>query len=117
MKYCVIVKYVYSWKGLSRVEIDWNKKKKKNEDINSCIYALIQLSGHSPKTYRKVFTSRTSQGLQDCSCLIMPINSKGWSLLRGRQDKKYSKTSLSWLPMGPAKTVNLEGWSNGILIY
>ena len=22
----------------------------KNEDINSCVYALIQLSGHSPKT-------------------------------------------------------------------
>ena len=24
--------------------------KSQNEDINSCIYALIQLSGHSPKT-------------------------------------------------------------------
>ena len=23
---------------------------KKNEYINSCVYALIQLSGHSPKT-------------------------------------------------------------------
>ena len=31
--------------------IELNKlKKKKNEDINSCVYALIQLSGHSPKT-------------------------------------------------------------------
>ena len=24
--------------------------KSQNEDINSCVYALIQLSGHSPKT-------------------------------------------------------------------
>ena len=31
------------------IEIN-NKKNMKNEDINSCIYALIQLSGHSPKT-------------------------------------------------------------------
>ena len=45
MKYCEIVKYVCSWKGLWRVKIDWNKwiKKKKNEDINSCAYALIHL--------------------------------------------------------------------------
>ena len=39
MKYCVIVKEFYSWKGLYRVEIGWNKLK--NED---------QLFGHSPKT-------------------------------------------------------------------
>ena len=26
------------------------KKKKENEDINSCVYVLIHLSGHSPKT-------------------------------------------------------------------
>ena len=36
-------------KKLKSIEINkW--KKKKNEDINSCVYALIQLSGHSPKT-------------------------------------------------------------------
>ena len=28
----------------------------KNEDINSCVYALIQLSGHSPKTIAFVAT-------------------------------------------------------------
>ena len=27
----------------------------KNEDINSCVYALIQLSGHSPKTAKNFF--------------------------------------------------------------
>ena len=47
MKYCVIVKYVYSWKGLWKspnlIEINLKKKEKKNEDINSRVYALIQL--------------------------------------------------------------------------
>ena len=32
------------------MEINKFKKKWKNEDINSCVYALIQLSGHPPKT-------------------------------------------------------------------
>ena len=30
--------------------IEINQKKKKNENINSCVYALIQLSGHSHKS-------------------------------------------------------------------
>ena len=42
MKYCVILKDFYSWKGFFRVDIDWNNSQ--NEDTASCVYALNQLS-------------------------------------------------------------------------
>ena len=54
---CEICLFLKRTPGESK-SIEINKfKKMKNEDINSCIYALIQLSGHSPKTVETIHTN------------------------------------------------------------
>ena len=50
---------------LKSIEINIYKKMK-NEDINSCVYALIQLSGHSPKTVKLIFCSHIGLTVEFC---------------------------------------------------